>query len=335
MVYCEKQVHSSEYSFLPPTRIDSELSSMDFEQLKTFQLVSRLRSFSKAAEKLGVTQPAISAQVRSLENEVGARLFDREGGKVTFTAAGRLFEPFAEHCLQCHSHILAGVSELYHSPRGEISVSTSEATSLYVLPAVFAQFKKLYSRVHLSIVRSERSRTLEAVFSREVDFGIVSLPVKDSRLLVHSIHKDEVVLVTCMSHPLAGRDTVKLDEIMHYPLLMIKQGRQREKINHFFQSRDVQPRIGMELDSSELLKRLIGAGIGMGFLPHTNVLADETAGLLKTMKVEGMRVQRELGLVFRKDKTLTRAGQAFLEVATNGSKATPPVSKVKTRSAQH
>src|ERR1700761_6758616 len=130
-------------------------SNMDFEQLRTFQLVSRLKSFSRAAEKLGVTQPAISAQVRSLENEVGARLFDREGGKVTFTAAGRLFEPFAEHCLQCHSHILAGVSELYQSPRGELSVSTSEATSLYVLPQVFAQFKKLYSRVHLSIVRAE------------------------------------------------------------------------------------------------------------------------------------------------------------------------------------
>ena len=304
---------------------------MDFEQLKTFQLVSRLKSFSRAAEKLGVTQPAISAQVRSLENEVGARLFDREGGKVTFTAAGRLFEPFAEHCLQCHSHILAGVSELYHSPRGEISVSTSEATSLYVLPAVFAQFKKLYSRVHLSIVRSERSRTLEAVFSREVDFGIVSLPVKDSRLLIHNIHKDEVVLVTSMTHPLADRDTVKLDEILQYPLLMMKHGRQREKINHFFHSRDVQPRVAMELESSELLKRLIGAGIGMGFLPHTNVRADESAGLLKTMKVEGMRVQRELSLVFRKDKTLTRAAHAFLEVATNGARSLPPVSKIKSQ----
>src|SRR5580658_2452556 len=131
-----------------PTATWGLIHKMDFEQLRTFLEVSRLKSFSRAAEKLGVTQPAISAQIRSLENEVGARLFDREGGRVTFTAAGRLFEPFAEHCLQCHSHILAGVSELYHSPRGEISVSTSEATSLYVLPAVFAQFKKLYSRVH-------------------------------------------------------------------------------------------------------------------------------------------------------------------------------------------
>jgi len=279
-----------------------------------------------------VTQPAISAQVRSLENEVGARLFDREGGKVTFTAAGRLFEPFAEHCLQCHSHILAGVSELYQSPRGEISVSTSEATSLYVLPTVFAQFKKLYSRVHLSIVRAERSRVLEAVFSREVDFGIVSLPVKDSRLVVHSIHKDEVVLVTSPTHPLAEWSNVKLDQILQYPLLMMKHGKQREKIDHFFHSKDLQPRVAMELESSELLKRLIGAGIGMGFLPYTNVQADETTGLLKTMKVEGMRVQRELGLVFRKDKTLTRAAHAFLDVATTGYRMEPPAVKPKLRS---
>lgn len=306
---------------------------MDFEQLKTFQLVSRLKSFSRAAEKLGVTQPAISAQVRSLENEVGARLFDREGGKVTFTAAGRLFEPFAEHCIQCHSHILAGVSELYQSPRGEITVSTSEATSLYVLPAVFAQFKKLYSRVHLSIVRSERARTLEAVFSREVDFGIVSLPVKDTRLTLHSIHKDEMRLVTSPMHPLAVKDVVKFDEIVQYPMLMMKQGRQREKMNHLFQSRDIQPKIAMELESSELLKRLIVAGIGMGFLPYTNVKGDEAVGLLKTMTIDGIRLQRELGLVFRKDKTLTRAAQAFIEVATDGDAvlATPARAKPRVR----
>jgi len=329
MVYSQAQADPFESKNL--SQMYGGVSLMDFEQLKTFQLVSRLKSFSRAAEKLGVTQPAISAQIRSLENEVGARLFDREGGRVTFTAAGRLFEPFAEHCLQCHSHILAGVSELYQSPRGEISVSTSEATSLYVLPAVFGQFKKLYSRVHLSIVRSERSRTLEAVFSREVDFGIVSLPVKDSRLLIHSIHKDEVVLVTSPTHHLAERESVKLDEILQYPLLMMKHGRQREKINHFFHSRDVQPRVAMELDSSELLKRLIGAGIGMGFLPHTNVRADESAGLLRTMKVDGMRIHRELALIFRKDKTLTRAAHAFLEVATNGAKTVPQPIRVKSR----
>src|ERR1700741_1756556 len=179
---------------------------MDFEQLRTFLEVSRLKSFSRAAEKLGVTQPAISAQIRSLENEAGARLFDRDGGKVTFTAAGRLFEPFAEHCLQCHNHITVAIGELHRSPRGEISVSANEATSLYVLPAVFAQFKQQYTRVGLSIVRADRVRTIEAVLNREGDFGGVALPVKASRLIVDILHRDDVVLVAPGNHPMAQRE---------------------------------------------------------------------------------------------------------------------------------
>jgi len=300
---------------------------MDFEQLRTFLQVSRLKSFSRAAEKLGVTQPAISAQIRSLEKEVGARLFDRDGGKVTFTAAGRLFEPFAEHCLQCQSHIVVAVNELYRSARGEVSVSASEATSLYVLPPVFAQYKKAYTRVNLNIVRAEHLRSLEMVLNREVDFAVVSMPVKDPRLVVQVIHRDDIVLAVSPTHPLARRDAIKLDEMLQYPMLLLKQGRQRSLINAFFDSFDARPRIAMELDSSELLKRLICAELGMGFLPRANVMDDEHAGLLKIVKVEGMKLTRELALIFRKDRTLTHAGQAFLETATSGMTlaAYPPV----------
>jgi DNA-binding transcriptional LysR family regulator len=289
---------------------------MDFEQLRTFLEVSRLRSFSRAAEKLSVTQPAISAQIRSLENEVGARLFDRDGGKVTFTAAGRVFEPFAEHVLQCHAHIGTTIAELHRSPRGEIAISANEATSLYVLPTVFAQFKREYTRVALKIVRADRARSMDAVLNREVDFGIVSLPVKDARLLVDVIHKDDVVLVVPPSHPLAGRELVTLPEVLQYPLLLPKQGRQREQIDELFRAHDSHPRVGMEVESSELLKRLIAAGLGMGFLPRAVVTADERAGALRVLRVEGVKMVRELALVYRKDKPLSRAGHAFLEIAT-------------------
>jgi len=289
---------------------------MDFEQLRTFMEVSRLRSFSRAAEKLMVTQPAISAQIRTLENEVGARLFDRDGGKVTFTAAGKVFEPFAEHCLQCHNHIMVTVGELHRTPRGEISVSANEATSLYVLPAVFAQFKRQYSRVGLSVVRADRLRTVESVLSREVDFGVVSLPVKDPRLTVDSLHRDDVVLVVPSSHPLAAQDSVKFAEILPQSLLLPKQGRQRELIEDLYRNNDVQPRVAMEVESSELLKRLIVAGLGIGFLPRSNVAEDTKSGALKILKIEGVRLNRELALIYRKDKTLTRAAHVFLEIAT-------------------
>ena len=292
---------------------------MDFEQLRTFQQVCRLKSFSRAAEKLGLTQPAISAQIRLLEKEVGARLFDRDGGKVTFTAAGRLFEPFAEHALQCQSHIYVAVQELYRSARGEVSVSANEATSLYVLPPVFAQYKRQFTRVNLNIVRAERQKSLDAVLNREVDFAVISMPIKDPRLVSHTIHRDDVVLAVAPTHPLANRESVRPDDLVQFPLLLLKQRRQRSLINHYFNSFDAHPRIAMELDSSELLKRLICAELGMGFLPRANVVDDVHHRLLKIVKVEGLRINRELALIFRKDRTLTRAAQAFLEVATGGT----------------
>jgi DNA-binding transcriptional LysR family regulator len=295
---------------------------LDFEQLRTFLEVSRLRSFSKAAEKLSVTQPAISAQIRSLENEVGTRLFDRDGGKVTFTAAGRVFEPFAEHVLSCHAHIGVTIAELQRSPRGEISISANEATSLYVLPAVFAQFKRQYSRVGLKVVRADRAHTLEAVLNREVDFGIVSLPLKDARLMIESLHRDEVVLVMSATHPLASRETLTLAEVLEHPLLLPESGRQRDQIDDHFRAENAQPRIAMEVESSELLKRLIGAGLGMGFLPRAVVATEVAAGTLSTAKVEGMRILRELALVFRKERPLSRAAHAFLEIATGHSRMT-------------
>jgi DNA-binding transcriptional LysR family regulator len=308
---------------------------MDFEQLRTFMEVSRLRSFSRAAEKLMVTQPAISAQIRTLETEVGARLFDRDGGKVTFTAAGRVFEPFAEHCLQCHNHIMVTVGELHRTPRGEISVSANEATSLYVLPAVFAQFKQLYTRVGLSIVRADRLRTVEAVLNREVDFGVVSLPVKDARLTVDTLHRDDVVLVAPGNHPLAAKESVKFAEILPHSLLVPKQGRQRELIEDLFHSNDVQPRVAMEVESSELLKRLVIAGLGIGFLPRSNVLEDTKSGALKILKVDGVRLNRELALIYRKDKTLTRAAHVFLEIATGRPRLHHPAPAVgRTRTAK-
>ena len=294
---------------------------MDFEQLKTFLEVSRLKSFSRAAQKLLRTQPAISAQIRSLEQEIGARLFDREGGKVTFTSAGRLFEPFAEHCLECQSHIHLAIAELERSPRGELSISANEATHLYVLPQVFAQFKRQYSRVVLSIVRSERLRTLEAVLNREVDFGVVSLPVRDARLAVEPIHRDELALVTPPTHPLAARSSVRLQDLARTPLLLPSHGRRREQLNELFRMQELTPRVAMEVESSELLKRYVLAGLGIGLLPRTNVVEEERIGTLKMIAVEGVRLARDLALVYRKDKQLSRAGQAFLEIASQTGKS--------------
>lgn len=290
---------------------------MDFEKLKTFLEVCQQGSFSRAAEKLRLTQPAVSAQIRSLEKEAGAPLFDRKSGSVQLTAAGRVFEPFAEHCLQCYSHIVMTVADLHRSPRGAISISANETTCLYVFPKIFAQFKQLCPRVGLGIVRGDRAHTMEAVLKRQVDFGVISLPLKDPRLRVNPVHRDELVLVVQPTHPLAQQKTVKVHDLAQYPLLLPKQGRQRKQIDGIFQMHDFQPRLAMEVDSGELLKRLILAGLGAGFLPHINVMEEERAKQLATLRIEGIRLARDLALIFHKENMLTRAAKTFLEIAAS------------------
>src|SRR5258707_11217147 len=117
---------------------------MDFDQLETFLEVARHASFSRAAEKRFRTQPAISSQIRSLEDEVGAKLFDRSGGKVSLTAAGKAFQKYVEETLEARKVMLTAIGEMERVPKGEIVVGANEATCLHVLPEVFAEFKKQY-----------------------------------------------------------------------------------------------------------------------------------------------------------------------------------------------
>jgi DNA-binding transcriptional LysR family regulator len=296
---------------------------MDIDQLKTFLEVCRQKSFSRAAEKIHVTQPSISAQIRSLETYLGHRLLERGGGKVTLTAAGRVFEPFAENCLSRLNHMVMTLADLERLPRGALTVSANDSTALYVLPVFFSKFRRQYPRVALNIVRAERTKSLELVLDRQVEFGVVSLPLKDKRLHVEVIHTDEFVLVVPANHPLAGTETVSLKQIAQHRLLLLKQGRRREHLDELFAQEKLCPRIAMELDSNELLKRLILKEMGIGFLPKINVVDEERNGTLKIIPIENVNISRELALISRKDQVLTRAGNAFFTFATGTVRSTP------------
>ncbi len=288
---------------------------MDFDQLETFLEVARHTSFSRAAEKRFRTQPAISSQIRALEEEVGARLFDRSGGKVALTASGKLFQQYAEEALTARKDIITSLAEMERVPRGEIVVGANEATCLHILPEVFAEFKKLYPDVGVQISRLERGKILESVIDNSVDFGVVSTPVPDKRLTVVSIHRDELVIIAHPRHPLSRMKKAGMADVVNFPLLLPKVGRTRDAIENLFNERQLKPRISMELDSSELLKRFVAADVGIGFIAKSNVIEDVKAGALAAVPMADGAIRRELALVFRKDKALSRAALAFIEIA--------------------
>ena len=288
---------------------------MDFDQLNTFLEVARLNSFSKAAETCFRTQPAISSQIRALEEEVGAKLFDRSGGKVSLTQAGKAFQKYAEQQMDARKQMLASLAEMERVPRGELVVGANEGTCLHVLPEVFAEFKKQYPGVAVNIRRSERAKILESIIDNSVDFGVISLPVTDTRLTVVTIHRDELVVIAAAKHPLAKMKAAALSDAVRYPLLLPKVGRTRDALEEHFHQRGLKPNVSMELDSSELLKRFVAAGVGVGFIARSNVVEDVKAGVLVTIPIRETQIRRDLALVFRKDKALSRAALAFIDIA--------------------
>jgi DNA-binding transcriptional LysR family regulator len=157
---------------------------------------------------------------------------------------------------------------------------------------------------------------VELVLNREVDFGVVSLPLADPRLKAEIIHEDELVLIASPRHPLATGEVVDLEAVSRHSLLLPVRSRRREMLDRLFSERNLIPRIGMELDSNELLKRLIMADAGVGFLPLVNVAGELRSKQLVALKIQGIHIPRKLALIWHKDRDLPLACQMFFKVAT-------------------
>ena len=144
---------------------------------------------------------------------------------------------------------------------------------------MFAEFKRSYPDVGITVKRSETREVLEAVIDNSADFGVAAMPVTDKRITAVPIHKDELMLITPTGHPLARYKEIKISQIADYPLLLPKMGRTRDSIDRMFDDRDMKPNVSMELDSSELLKRFVSAGVGIGFCPNSTALGDVRLGI--------------------------------------------------------
>src|SRR6202167_5622927 len=175
---------------------------MDFDQLHTFLEIVRLKSFSKAAQTCYRTQPAISAQIRQLEHELKAELFERFGSRISLTTAGRIFAEYAERMLDLRRQAQNALNELESSPRGELVIAANEATCIYVLPGVFAEFKKQFPNVQLLVDRAYGTRVVQAVLDNLADFGITQLPVQEKKLQVVKIHSDDITPLVPPRHRL-------------------------------------------------------------------------------------------------------------------------------------
>lgn len=286
---------------------------MDLDQLHTFLEIVRLKSFSKAAQTCFRTQPAISAQIRQLEQELNTSLFERLGTRIQLTPAGRIFCDYAEQILALRRQAQDTINELDRVPRGELVIAANEATCIYVLPTVFSEFKKNFPNVQLLVDRSYGRHVVESVLDNLADFGFTQLPVQEKKLEVVQVYSDEICLLTPAGHPLSLLPAVSAADVQPYSLLLPKGGATRSKLNQWLEGVEDELQISMELDSTEMIKRFVLAGMGVSFMAASHFREGVAAGQFASVRLAPEPMIRRLGLVYRKDKALSKAGLGFIQ----------------------
>ena len=285
---------------------------MDFDHLVTFVEIAKQGSFSRAGQKLYRSQPAVSAQIRQLEQEYGDRLLDRSGKDVTLTPAGRVLLGYAERLLQLRDESKLAVSDHGGAPRGKLVIGANEATCLYVLPDVFAKYCSVYPDVQLSIYRNFSYKIVEKLENGTIDVGIVTLPAKSPKLKTIAIFRDQLMWMVNPQNPLAKHETVSVAEIAKHPILLPKTGYTRRLMDKLLRPFEPTLQIRMELPSVGMIKSFVTAGLGVSLVSASFARDQVLAGRVKLIPPKERELWRELALAYRRDRTLTQAARTFI-----------------------
>jgi DNA-binding transcriptional LysR family regulator len=297
---------------------------MDFDQLATFVYVAKLKSFSRAGQKVFRSQSAVSAQIRQLEQAYRAKLLDRSAKSVELTPAGEVLFEYAERLLRLRDESIQGVADRGNVVQGTVMFGANEATCLYLLPDIFAEFQRRHPLVHISIYRNFSHKILQRIEDGTIDVGIVTLPIKALNTKVHHIYRDRLRFMVSSRNPLANRTKLTLEEVAAQPLIFPRTGFTRQVLDKLFRPYRSRLRITMELPSIGMIKRFVGADAGVSFISESFASDQVKAGEVKLLNVEGVDLWRELGLVYRRDRSLPRAAQSLIAIIREHRKLPEP-----------
>ena len=294
---------------------------MELAQLEFFLRVVEEGSFSKAADRVFRTQPAVSIAVRRLEEEIGAPLFDRAQKTPTLTDAGEVLYDYAQRILALRDHAREAVAELRELRTGRVRVGANESTSLYLLPELILAYRAQHPEVKVEIFRQTSERLPSEILDRNVDFALMAFEPTDRDLASFPVLKDELVLIMSPAHPLAGRESVSVKELGGEPFLAHNvKSASRVKVVDTFARHHTPLNITLELATIETIKRFVQKQVGIAFAPRMCVSEELERGTLSTVPVRGLTYTRTLWAAHRRGATHSHAAAAFLELLRRHAK---------------
>ncbi len=291
---------------------------IDFRHLETFCKVADLRSFSKAAENLFLTQPTISGHIISLEKSLSLRLFDRAGKEVSLTKAGKIFLIYATKILSLRRDLLNALSEFSKGIKGELSIGASTIPGEYLLPKLMGEFKSIYAHLTISLKISDTKEIIQDVLEGHVEFGLTGAKLNHKLLRYEKYSEDKIVVISPPNHPLTEKKRVELEELLKEPWIIREEGSGTQmavetslkkagiSVKHF--------NVVMEMGSTSSVKEGVKAGLGLAFISRRAVKEELDHGFLSELDVNGIDpISRQIYIVFHRGRTLSPIGMVFLK----------------------
>ena len=287
---------------------------MDLASLQVFQTVAREHSFSRAAEKLYRTQPAVSISVRKLEEWVGQPLFVRGSGARMLTDAGVLLLEYADRMLNLREEIRKGMNDLRGLERGQLALGVNESSIHALLPAL-DRYRQLHPGIHIKVHRVFSRDVPREVLNHHLDVGVISYLPEDRDLAAVEFHRDSLVLVVWPGHRLAKRKDVDIKDLGQETFVAhIVESPYRQRVIQMFARHRVPLQMDIEMPTLESIKMLVEMKKGVAIVPRMSVEREVARGGLRALRIRQMRVVRKLYLVYRRDRPLTAAAQELVEI---------------------
>jgi DNA-binding transcriptional LysR family regulator len=284
---------------------------MDVDQLRAFVAVARARRFTRAARTLGTTQPSLSRRVQQLERTLGAKLVVRTPAGVVLTSAGERFLGHAERALASVDAGRTALEELSGEPRGTVALGSQPTISAYVLPALLARFLARHPDVVLRLREGLADQIEERLASGELDLAIMNLPVRRLDLAAQKLWQEDYLLVVPAAHRLASTDrAITLSDAVSEPLVVVPGSHATQALLAACEEKGVRPRIVVDADNLEAVRRMVERGLGVALLPRTMAEATD-ARRVRALPIARGGVKRQVALVHRGEAYLTSAARAL------------------------
>jgi len=287
---------------------------MELYPLKVFLMVADEKSFSRAAEKMLRTQPAVSLAIQKLESDLEERLIDRSGKELLLTDAGRIVYDYARRFENLQADLENALAELRDNSAGRLIVGANESTSLYLLGHI-ERYRRQYPKVKVQVRRSLSSKIPGELIDGELELGVISYDPEDDRLQTLIIYTDHLAFVVSPQHRFAGRKEVSINELgMETFIAHNVLSPYRAVVLKEFQRHKVPLNMDVEMPTVETIRKMVQRNEGVAFLPHMTVEQDVEQDVLREIKVTELNVDRHIRLVYPAKRSLSHAARAFLEL---------------------